>query len=788
VADDSDIYRLQNLRPMRVQDDGSRIGTTAEWALLPNLIPAPGQECKNLDTEDVRIGDGVTKYSSLAPAGSATYVPQPADEGTVGQVPVVSSVDPLVMEWGSGGGGGGSTPLAEKNAWTTATAYAVNDVVTQAGLRYVCRSAHTSGTFSADLAANRWVAIDLTPLPSGSPAVGKALVVTGTGPLALGYGDISSSGVGVKRNFGAVGDMVVLTDATVAAGDATVTRASGSWTSADIGKTIAIPYAGANNGVAVVRQTHMSTIASVNSPTSIEMATPAVNAVTGPRTLTDVAINNNSTNCDSASANWTQADVGKRIVIPSAGRPRSNGQSADLTTWIVSVTSATRVVVSVAARATVTGRTVAVPGAWVGYGTDDTAAFQAASAAKGSIEIEPGRYLTTSEITVGSDTTWWGYGAGRSIVNLCGTGGSTFRYNGGQSNLNTIRNVSFRDFEVDGNGVRVHTYDSVNKGLYLTNVVNMSVERMYIHDTSATAVGCDFLPDGYMVGNVIERGGAQVPEFGGGAGGSGFGIGTGFFTVENVYIGGNTVRWCGNNGIFTESQSGTIRSRGVRIVGNYVEDCGFGISDRACDGTVIADNIVVSGLPGATPIYVAQGFTPGLYSINTLITNNVIHADATNGITTVTREGDLTIRGNEIRGAGQAAIRVTNATGGTLGTLTVEDNLCADMTGTARGIFVDSAQTWDRIIIQRNRVRNPGASATTRPGIVSGASCAAMYVRDNILWDTRGGSAGMSYGLQLTAGTITRLVYDGNDTVGAVTAQQDLSGATIGTTVTNSNP
>jgi YD repeat-containing protein len=46
----------------------------------------------------------------------------------------------------------------------------------------------------------------------------------------------------------------------------------------------------------------------------------------------------------------------------------------------------------------------------------------------------------------------------------------------------------------------------------------------------------------------------------------------------------------------------------------------------------------------------------------------------------------------------------------------------------------------------------------------------------------------MSHGLQLTGGTVTRLVYDGNDTVGAITAQQDLTGATITTTVTNTNP
>lgn len=42
-------------------------------------------------------------------------------------------------------------------AWLTATTYAVGDHVTQSSVLYRCLSAHTSGTFSTDLTANRWV-------------------------------------------------------------------------------------------------------------------------------------------------------------------------------------------------------------------------------------------------------------------------------------------------------------------------------------------------------------------------------------------------------------------------------------------------------------------------------------------------------------------------------------------------------------------------------------------------------------------------------------------------------
>lgn len=42
------------------------------------------------------------------------------------------------------------------SAWVTATAYAVDDYVTESSISYRCLAAHTSGTFSTDLAAANW--------------------------------------------------------------------------------------------------------------------------------------------------------------------------------------------------------------------------------------------------------------------------------------------------------------------------------------------------------------------------------------------------------------------------------------------------------------------------------------------------------------------------------------------------------------------------------------------------------------------------------------------------------
>lgn len=47
-------------------------------------------------------------------------------------------------------------PVFTHVAWVTATAYVGGDVVLQGSNCYVCATAHTSGTFATDLAANKW--------------------------------------------------------------------------------------------------------------------------------------------------------------------------------------------------------------------------------------------------------------------------------------------------------------------------------------------------------------------------------------------------------------------------------------------------------------------------------------------------------------------------------------------------------------------------------------------------------------------------------------------------------
>lgn len=68
---------------------------------------------------------------------------------------------------------GGTVTLVRRGAWLTATAYALNDVVTIANASYLCILAHTSGTFATDLAAMKWALLS----SPGIAADGSTIII-----------------------------------------------------------------------------------------------------------------------------------------------------------------------------------------------------------------------------------------------------------------------------------------------------------------------------------------------------------------------------------------------------------------------------------------------------------------------------------------------------------------------------------------------------------------------------------------------------------------------------------
>jgi hypothetical protein len=83
-----------------------------------------------------------------------------------------------------------------KGAWTTTTAYVLNDIVSSSGSSYICIVAHTSGTFATDLTASKW---ELVAQKGDTGAAGSgdmSDLVDDTSPQLGGHLDVNGQVIG----------------------------------------------------------------------------------------------------------------------------------------------------------------------------------------------------------------------------------------------------------------------------------------------------------------------------------------------------------------------------------------------------------------------------------------------------------------------------------------------------------------------------------------------------------------------------------------------------------------
>lgn len=296
--------------------------------------------------------------------------------------------------------------------------------------------------------------------------------------------------------------------------------------------------------------------------------------------------------------------------------------------------------------------------------TDNKKAFQDAvdyahSHNIGVVFVPAGNYAIKGSTTAYDKGIKWKtkvslIGAGRGVSNLLGEGylldliyqldyASTGR--DGIIPEAWLEDVTFADFTIDQKALTFSGENVNGKAIFILYMRRALFSNIGLFNTVGTALGCDFLVDSVIENNVIENAGRNWgtpnPDYGMlGIGQSGIGVGTGAYESEPLKIVNNTVRNCGNFGIFVETQDGDYNTDNVIINGNHTENNRIGVGNKGSGYALIDGNILYKNKEHG--IEVSQNAEVGS------VTNNLIYRNLGNGIQISSKAKDGDIKGNTI--------------------------------------------------------------------------------------------------------------------------------------------
>jgi hypothetical protein len=270
---------------------------------------------------------------------------------------------------------------------------------------------------------------------------------------------------------------------------------------------------------------------------------------------------------------------------------------------------------------------------------------------------------------------------------------------------NHLADCTFAGFEIDGSGVDLDEYDVLAKGLGLQYMVRARFRDLYIHDTGATGLGCDYLQDTMIESVLVVRCGRL--DSGEEMGGAGIGIGIGGWGgIERLTITDCTAVGNGTNGIFVEMQRGMWPPpRGIRIIGCHTEDNRYGISDWGAEGLIVSSCTMIGNHEAGYDI--SSLGTSTIAGRGGIVTNCVIDRNVRDGLGIGNTPGPYTFTGNRISGNGRYGYRQYNLAGGSqepAGDVALLGNEI--WANALDGIRVDAALA-DGALVD-NRVRNNG--------------------------------------------------------------------------------
>lgn len=607
--------------------------------------------------------------------------------------------------------------------------------------------------------------------------------------------DTTGQTLGAKRNFGAKGNAVISTDITMNGNQ----WSSPSWvlTAADIGKTIAAPYTGTDTTIDYtssgggiysphVYKTMRGTITAIINSNTAKVSFTPVHSPQGPTTLTGVSISAGAYTVTITGGTVTNADMGKQIRIAGAGKIKPDSA---LVCYITKINSSTSFNVNNYSDRTISSGTIALPGAWVAYGSDDTQPLRnlfSAGAAQGKpVRIEAGKYLTTDSLTIPQGLSdVGGDGMFTSILYPVGNNYSAIQRNQGTSN-NVLRNTIIHDFGIDAMGVTNNFYLSNTKGVFLRPATNLKVLRLYVANTSATGIGNDFLRRSEIASCVIEHAGRQTMEFGLTApayfGGNGIGIGTGAETLEEVIVHGNYISNVGNYGILAEGQNSLRKSTGSKFYHNTITASFTGnMGDFGTDGAEFNNNY--SYHSNYDLVIGTTVFVNNLYARNGIYKNNLF--TGINGVLLQSQDMGQHFEGNIYK----PDSTLTNPNGFVSQLIAggiqqkplvlINEDLAYY---TSKGVSVEQGTgvKYSGVIAKGLRFYNIGISSSQKAAFRTFTPISNLLFTDATAIDNRT-AKGTSYGFQITGMTVDNMELGNNNYKGMGLGSENIAG-----TVTN---
>ncbi len=258
---------------------------------------------------------------------------------------------------------------------------------------------------------------------------------------------------------------------------------------------------------------------------------------------------------------------------------------------------------------------------YVCTGTSDnvliSAAFAAASAAKGKLLMRAGDYYCTNHCTLpaAGNLTVEGEGRGETVIHR--NSGINENWSVIQQDSavdeddfedSPIQNVTIRDLEIDGGGGRPdNTWGSRNKGIMIFYGKHILIENVLIRDTGATGLGVDFW-DLSLIQNVEVRdcGVNHQVNLSNSYGANGIGVYLGPWADHRVDIVNCLMTGNGNAGGVTEASAEIVGGRGIRWINCRAIGNHYGFRELGGDGTVYEnclaqENVDAGFIVGAVP-------------------------------------------------------------------------------------------------------------------------------------------------------------------------------------------